>query len=57
VDRAPAGGEAVYRLTTHVGHGKDTQVADGGIQFRGDRGPESGDLPAHGPADLRHHPE
>jgi hypothetical protein len=21
VDRAPAGGEAVYRLTTHVGHG------------------------------------
>jgi hypothetical protein len=32
VDRAPAGGEAVYRLTTHVGHGKDTQVAGGGIQ-------------------------
>jgi histidine ammonia-lyase len=32
VDRALAGGEAVYGLTTQVGHGKDTRLTEEEIQ-------------------------
>lgn len=43
-ERALAGGEAVYGLMTQSGSGQDTRVADGSIQFRGDRRPKGSDL-------------